>query len=72
MQRNLLLTGSVVAALVLMLASNAFTVWAAPSKITICHVEPGIHGDRTLTLSAKSAERHLEEHPADSVGPCGV
>jgi hypothetical protein len=39
------------------------------SRVTICHVKK--HGkQKTLTLPAKAAARHLANHPNDYPGPC--
>jgi hypothetical protein len=35
-----------------------------PEKVVICH------NGQTLTLPKPAAERHLQQHPNDTLGPC--
>lgn len=65
--------GAVLAtALAVPLAGTAF---AGPGRdtVTVCHVPPG-NPDKAheITVSARAAQAHLEEHPEDLAAPCGA
>ena len=40
------------------------------NKVTICHVDEEGEVSKTITIGAKAAAKHLENHPNDTAGPC--
>jgi hypothetical protein len=67
MKRIFLLLGATALLLTMLLPAFA---GAAPKK-TICHVPPGNPDNaHTLTVGAKGAAAHLDEHEGDYAGPC--